>query len=64
MKCKQGRKNMIGWIIGLFVFIGACLGFVCYLSLRKRETPPQTPKKKITISENENETIVKIEKDN
>lgn len=55
---------MIGWIIGLFVFIGACLSFVCYLCLRKRETPPQTPKKKITISENENETIVKIEKDN
>lgn len=54
---------MIGWIIGLFVFIGICLGFVCYLCLRKKETP-KTPKKKITISENENETIVKIEKDN
>lgn len=53
---------MTGWIIGLFVFVGLCLGFVCYLCLRKKEVKP-TPKKKITISENENETIVKIEKD-
>lgn len=54
---------MKGLLIGIGVFIAICMGIVLFLVLKKK-APQKQSQKKITISENGNETIVRIEKDN
>lgn len=54
---------MKGLLIGIGVFIAICMGIVLFLVFKKK-APQKQSQKKITISENGNETIVRIEKDN
>lgn len=59
----KGEIYMKGLLIGVGVFIAICMGIVLFLVFKKK-APQKQSQKKITISENGNETIVRIEKDN